>query len=184
MSARVPSPRTTEEYELPTDPMVRDRWVCDTLGKAAWASKKLAEIREQQAEVVAVAEAEIAKYQEWANEQLEALEPSAGFFEYHLMAYALEQREKTGAKTTTLPHAVVETRTKNPGVKVEDEAATLMWAHSHLPSAIKVKESLSLTELKKLDLVEGVGVVDRVTGEQVPGLAITSTEITAKVKTL
>jgi hypothetical protein len=73
-------------------------------------------------------------------------------YDAQLQDYAMSQlpRKADGtlkAKTWTCPYGTVAFRTLAPKIAVESEDAALVWARKNCPSAIKLKESILVSQL-------------------------------------
>ena len=78
-----------------------------------------------------------------------------------LIAYSMLPRKKDGSfavKSFTCPWGTVSFREVKPTITVDNETDALEWCMEHLPSAIKVKESILLTPLKERLLNENYGL--------------------------
>lgn len=99
------------------------RWRCESDDAAEWAMRKLA-----------LAEAELSRLREQANEWAERIElwfrnaareheRTADFMAERLRDYGLRRREAGGGATLELPSGVIKTTLSKPAVTVEDDAA-------------------------------------------------------------
>lgn len=158
---------------------------------ASWAMRKLKAIREKQAEVIKIAEAERARIEMWASEAVAALEPDEAYFTGLLLDYARRQRAEQGRKTIDLPHGKVKSRSAQPKFTFTDPAAFIAWAkESGRADLVRVKEEPDLTAVKaalKVPDAEGretaaAVAIDPASGEVAPGVAVELREATYTVE--
>lgn len=154
-------------------PEQREAFRVTDLGGASWAMRKLHAIRQKQAEVRQVAEAEIARVQAWADQQTKAMEDNADYFvlllvDYHRNLLAEDER----AKTVKLPHGALKCRAQQPWY-VRDEDELLRWAEATDPeNLVQVKKSVKWSEIKQYGKAVGEQLFDPATGEVIPGVTV------------
>ncbi|GIM47590.1 phage protein [Collibacillus ludicampi] len=154
---------------------MRESFVIDTKEKAVWALRKLAKIRREMEENQSIADKEIERIKLWLEDVNGALQKDAEYFESLLQAYhrmVLEENPK--AKTIKLPHGTLKARKQEPDY-IRDEEKLLAWTKENQPEAVKVKENVDWSTLKKMivstengvaidengQVIEGITVVDR-----------------------
>lgn len=146
-------------------------WSITGLETAAWASRKAAAARQQQARVKAWADAEKARVDAVAASEAARFERDAAFFEAHLAAY-LRSEIAAGRKTKSLelPGGTISLRALQPRITTADDEL-LAWAKETGRAElvrVTVKEALDKKALTKAATLadDGVVVID---GEIVPG---------------
>ena len=165
---------TPEHYEILDD------------GAAAWAMRKLQRLRRQQATNAAIAAAEIEKIEAWLSDVNRSLDMNATYFEAILGHYALRCRQNPddGRKSISLPAGKIATRIPSAHWHI-DPAEFVPWAEAHRPDLLRVKVDPSLSEIKRAlaAVVDAPtsDVVDPDSGEIVPGVRISSGDISATV---
>jgi hypothetical protein len=183
MTAHEDLTEATDLYEAPEDPEAREAFRITGPGQATWAMRKLRDARAAQADVAAVAQAEIDRIQAWATAEHDRIEHNAGFFEGLLTRWALDLRAADPrSKTVSTPYGEVRTRTVPGKWDVHDEALVVAWARGSRPGLMQVRESLRLADAKKaLDVTDDGRVIDPETGEIVPGIEVGPAQVTATV---
>lgn len=153
----------------------KETYTVDTQEKAAWALRKLRQIRQKQAENTNTANAildglrrEMEATQNWLKEQNEALEDDASYFVGALEIYHRKQiEENPKQKTVKLPFGSLKLRAQQPEFQ-RDAAILLAWAKASRPDCVKVKEEADWATLKKSVVVQDGKAIDATTGEVVP----------------
>jgi phage host-nuclease inhibitor protein Gam len=151
---------------------VRESFVIDTKEKAVWALRKLAKIRREMEENQSIAEKEIERIKAWLEDVNGSLQKDAEFFESLLQAYhrkVLEENPKS--KTIKLPHGTLKARIQEPDY-IRDEEMLLAWAKENRPEAVKVKESVDWSSLKKTIVSTANGVAIDENGQVVEGVTV------------
>lgn len=181
------------EFDLPTDPVVthedRERFVVTNDSQATWAMRKLAALRARQAEIDAVARAEMERIEAWHLSASSALVPDANYFTALLTNYAAQQRAQQQRKSIALPHGVVKSRAGSARIEVTDESAFLAWAEDNAPTLIRVRREPDKAAIKAAfppassPGASEDGKVITEHGEIVPGVAVAMSEITYIVET-
>jgi hypothetical protein len=182
MTAHEDLTEATDLYEAPEDPEAREAFRITGPGQATWAMRKLRDARAAQADVAAVAQAEIDRIQAWATAEHDRIEHNAGFFEGLLTRWALDLRAADPrSKTVSTPYGAVVTRATR-GTWSVDPDAFLGWAKAARPDLVQTIEKPRIGDAKKVLAVDGIGgVVDPDTGEQVPGIEVGPDKVTATV---
>lgn len=164
-------------------------FVVDNDRKATWAMRKLLDHRTEIDGIVAVAEAEIARIQQWADEQVAKHAPSIAYFEAQLTRYAASVREESGGKVKSVstPYGKVTSRAGTDKWVIDDEAF-LDWARESYPSWIRTVEqrNVDVATLKANLSVESTDTLGLVAmtedGEIIPGISIVPGETSFKVE--
>jgi Bacteriophage Mu Gam like protein len=168
--------------DVPESDELREAYRIDGPGSAAWAMRKLRDARIRQAEVRAVADAEIERVQAWADTEHAKHERDAAWFESILTRWALDCRAADPrAKTVSTPYGTVTTR-ETAGAWTVDDAVVLAWARASRPELVQVRESLRLADAKRMLTVDAGKVIDADSGEVVPGIEVGPSRVTAAVK--
>lgn len=140
------------------DSMPVPRWTIDTMGKADWAMRKLAEIR-------ATAQQYRDEVTLW-QQQADRVAKAAGWFEDHLKAWALASRTKD-RKSFPLAHGTVSTTERKRKAIVVDEAAAIDWAEGHCQAAVATTKKFQISNAgaSVVDWLAGWDIVDKLTGD-------------------
>ena len=149
------------------------RFEVNSLETAAWVMRKLAHIRGKQSEIQGIADKEIARVQNWADEQKKSLGDDAQFFEGLLVTYhhkVLEGDPK--AKTVKLPHGQLTARQQPDDWKIIDEAFIRSLKDAGRLDLIRVKEEPKRDEARKALTVDGGRVIDPETGGVIEGVTV------------
>lgn len=156
------------EYDN-TEPVDRERFKIEDDSQATWAMRKISAAKGRMSEIQAIADAEIARIQEWAER--EAREPlrDIDYFEFILTEYATKQRAE-GRKTVSTPYGSVKSRMGQAKYVVDDTEAFLQWAKANRPEFIRVKEEPDVSAMR--ERVPADSAVDPETGEVIPGLRV------------
>lgn len=154
----------------PPDPQ---RFTIENDEGATWAMRKLKAIRDKRAEIIRIAEAEIARVQEWAGAETEGLDHDDAFFEGLLTVYAAKQRNTENRKSISTPYGMVTSRAGSKTTEVDPDKF-LPWALAN--NASLVKEEVKRTPIKAAITaaykVLDDGVVVTPDGEAVPGVRV------------
>jgi phage host-nuclease inhibitor protein Gam len=146
------------------DHVDRDAFHVDDDRKAEWAARKLAKVERKRADVVALAEHEIARVTGWRDGELERLDRDAAWFRDLLTGYLRQlRRDDPKVKTYRLPSATI--RARQTPAKVEyDPAALAAWADAEgRDELLRVKVDVDRTAVKVAVLTDG---------EVIPGVTI------------
>ena len=166
-----------------------ERWTCDTLDRAVYASDKLRVLLDRQEEIDRAGRQRIAEAtratERWMAREQARLQGAVDWWMGNLRAYHDRQREALGAekvKTLHLPTLRLEYR-KQPDVWERDTASLLAYVQTtgH-PEFVKTTLSLDWSGMKKaLSPTDEGTVVLKATGEEVPGITVTPGEETWKI---
>jgi phage host-nuclease inhibitor protein Gam len=151
---------------------VREQFVVDSKEKAVWALRKLAEIHREMAENQAIADKEIERIKAWLEEVNGGLQKDAEYFEGLLQAYhrkVLEENPK--AKSIKLPYGTLKARKQEPDY-IRDEEKLLIWTKANRPDAVKVKESVDWSSLKRTIVSTENGVAVDENGQVIDGITV------------
>ena len=177
------------EYDAATDPVVdaaeRERFRVADDQQAAWAMRKLASLRRRQAEIDRTAKAEVDRIEAWHVHQSAALVADTNYFTGLLTEYARVERDAHDRKTVSLPHGTIKSRAGGERVDVTDADAFVAWAERSAPTLVRVRVEPDKAAVKAAFTgdPETGAVLDPTTGEVVPGVSITRTEITYTIET-
>lgn len=170
-------------FEAPESDEDRAGYRLRSLSHLTWAMRKLAGIERERLEVSTTAQAEIDRIQDWAAREDARWARDASWFRSLAEEYALTQRAvDPRRKSVETPYGVAKTR-EQAGAWEFDDAAFLAWAsenHEDLVD-VKVETRVRKGDAKKVLQVAGNGVVDPVTGEEVPGIKVGDPTVTASV---
>jgi hypothetical protein len=169
------------DFESMDQPDV-ETFVVDDDKKAEWALRKLARIRSAGPRVADVYAAERERLDQWRDQELARIELDGAYFVSQLDLYAREQRANGDRKTITLPHGVVSTTHRKARVQVDDAGAVLEWAKQNRPELVRVKESVPVSEISLVALLDG-GVRDPDTGHEIPGASLLPEAVSVTIKT-
>ena len=150
----------------------------ESLEGATWAFRKLRAIANKKTEIEVVASEEIARVEAWKKSEVEKYESDTEYFESLISTYFFEERSKDKKFKLSTPYGKVSTRKASKWI-YEDEEALKQYVKDNEIDAIRIKEELDKTNLKKI-CKDGV---NHETGELLPGVTIEDTEtITVKVE--
>jgi len=140
---------------------------------ADWALRRIAWHQQQIERRKQFVQREIERLQAYLQAETERHERSIRFFESHLRAY-FEQLRQQGLlgdrKTYRLPHGALQMRAKSPKFE-RDDKQLLEWARQH--GLVRVSEAPDWSTIKeRLAVTDSMVVVDRETGEVVPGVIV------------
>ena len=171
---------TIDEFETQETPE-REAFVVDDLTKATWAMRKLRSVVAGLEANAAIAKAEIERINLWLEEANKSLIQERAFFGAHLTAYLRKEREADpDTKSITTPYGKITSRTTQP--KWDTEEGLVDWLMNHNDTLIRVKYEVDKTELKKSFEIAGTQAIDPKTGEVVPFIQITPSDISYKVQ--
>ncbi|PWK10199.1 host-nuclease inhibitor Gam family protein [Tumebacillus permanentifrigoris] len=157
------------------------------LNSANWCLRKLQAINAKQAEINAVATAELARITEWRDKEMADLAASTNFCTYHLNKFHADQlNADPKAKTISTPYGKLVSRaTKATPKKIDDLALLQHLKESGDNEFIEVKESAKWGDYKKTLRVEEVAgdmlVIDQ-NGVPVSGVGVEPGTIAFKVE--
>lgn len=165
-----------------------DRWRIRTDDDAEWALRHLAEAR---AELERLRQQSL-RWQErieaWFRQAAREPARRAEFFQAHAEWYGRRCRAE-GRKSVKLPSGTIATRSTPAAAVIADPVALVEWAREALPEAVRVREDVLVSTLRKLTDHDGERVVvkrvDPATGEltldEVPGAVVEPEHVTVKV---
>lgn len=149
----------------------KEGFAVDSMEKAEWALKKIAEHKAECKRIADFANEQIAKIQAWAEEQAEAHENDVKFFEGLLMPFAAAELE--GKKTKTLKMPSGKMSFKKATTYERDEKALLAFVkETGMVDFVKVEEKLNWNEMKKSCTVTEDGKLVTEDGEIVPSVRV------------
>lgn len=142
-------------------------WRIDGPRTAEWAMAKLAEAEAQLQQLGAQADDWAARIRVWFDQAAARHLATRAFFDQHLQAYALAERDRTDGKVKTvqLPSGRVSTTASAAKAVVADEQAVVAWADATFDDP-EVLQAVAPTQRRVLlnglrELVELVEVIDR-----------------------
>jgi hypothetical protein len=157
---------------------VKESFKIENLEGATWAFRKLRAISNKKAEIEAVAAEEIARVELWKKKEVEKYESDTEYFESLISSYFVEERAKNKKFKLSTPYGKVSTRKASKWI-YEDEEALKQYVKENDIDAIRIKEELDKTSLKKICK----DAVNQDTGEILPGVRVEETEtITVKAE--
>ena len=161
--------KNLNDYLKPVE--AKDSFIVDSMEKAEWALKKIAEHKAECKRIDDFANEQIAKIQAWADEQAEAHENDVKFFEGLLMPFAAAELE--GKKTKTLKMPSGKMSFKKATTYERDEKALLEFVKkTGMHDFVKIEEKLNWNEMKKSCIVTEDGKFVTEDGEIVPSVKI------------
>jgi hypothetical protein len=146
----------------------RERFKIEDDSQATWAMRKAAAARTRLDEIKAIAEAEIARIQDWAEHESRVPMRDLDYFEAILIEYAKGQRAE-GRKTVSTPYGSIKSRSGQARFVFSDKTQFIEWAKANRPEWLVVKEEVSLSALRDSSLKEAA---DPESGEIIPGLDV------------
>lgn len=170
------------------------RWRIESDDVAEWAMVKLAEAQADLAQTRRQRASYAERIDQWYARSTAESTRSAAFFEAHLMLWALTKRSTTAGATKTAKLPSGEVRTRKPGPwkpAIADPTALLEWAIDKRETGRNIVRSRLLLDVLVSALAEvaicvavdgdaAVGeevvVVDRETGERIPGTIASRSE--------
>lgn len=156
----------------------KESFKIENLEGATWAFRKLRAIASKKAEIEAVAAEEIARVEAWKKSEIEKYESDTEYFESLISSYFVEERAKDKKFKLSTPYGKVSTRKSSKWI-YEDEEALKQFVKENGIDAIRIKEELDKTSLKKI-CKDGV---NQETGEILPFVRIEETEtVTVKAE--
>lgn len=170
-----------DEFEIEENPVVKEAFVVDDLNKATWAMRQLRAIVVQIEANVAIAEAEKERIEKWQEAVNKPLLTDRLYFETILTNYLRKEREKDPSKKTiSTPYGKVSSRTTQPKWDVEEQL--IEWLLNNNDALVRVKYEVDKAELKKTYPTDGTKAVNPTTGEVIPFVTITPSDISYKVE--
>ena|SRR5690606_5421508 len=150
-----------------------ESWRITDDSTADWALRRIAWHQAQIERRREFVQREMERLQAYLQAETERHERSIRFFESHLRAY-FELLRAEGAlgnrKTYRLPHGALQMRASGPKFE-RDDKQLLEWARQH--GLVRVSEAPDWSAIKeRLAVTDSLAVVDRETGEVVPGVIV------------
>jgi hypothetical protein len=153
------------------DDQPRDHWQVHDPSSAEWAMRKLARIRRIQRENTAVAVDEHRRIEEWLNQHNGTLEREAEYFEALLTTWHRTVLEDDpDRKTINLPVGDLKARRQPEQWTFGPDFTE--WARVHRPDVVRTKYEPDVRAAKLLLARVGGAVVDKDSGEFVPGVQV------------
>jgi hypothetical protein len=148
-------------------------FVIENDSQADWALRKLVALQSDDAEREAFVTAELARLEQWEQQQTLKSQRAQEYFTSLLRAYyaRLRQAGKVNArnKTYSLPHGKLSMRAHEPQW-LKDAPALLAWADEL--GLVLIKKEVDWPAIKARLIPDGTGAVDAQTGEVIPGLTL------------
>lgn len=161
--------KNLNDYLQPEE--AKEGFVIDSMEKAEWALKKIAEHKAECKRIADFANEQIAKIQAWADEQAEAHENDVKFFEGLLMPFAAAELEGKKTKTIKMPSGKMSF--KKATTYERDEKALLVFVkETGMQDFVKVEEKLNWNEMKKSCTVTADGKLVTEDGEVIPSVRV------------
>jgi hypothetical protein len=171
---------TIYEFEIQEIPE-KEAFVVDDLNKATWAMRKVRSVIVGLEANAEIAKAEKTRIDAWLENANKSLLTEREFWEGHLTFYLRKQRqEDDSVKSISTPYGKITSRVTQPKWETMEELTD--WLLNHNDSLVRIKYEVDKAELKKAYAVDGVQVIDPKTGEVVPFIQITPSDISYKVE--
>lgn len=142
----------------------------DTMDKAIWAMRKIAQAQEKNKAVQAQADAEMFRISAWVKSQKDSNDQQITFFEQLLRPFAEETLKGEKKRSLSLPIGTIGFR-KGQEKFERDEEKLLLFVKKSAPTFIKTIESVKWAEFKETIKVDGNKAVTA-DGEIVDGVKI------------
>ena len=158
------------------------QFVIDSLDKASWALRKIAQMQEKKAAAIEQADIEFRRVSAWRDEQVAAHDKQIAFFEFLLRPFAEQSLDGEKKRSLKLPAGTMGFRAGQPHYDV-NEPELLAYVKASAPEFLKIKESVDWPRFKK-DMglrVDGNRAVTK-EGEIIPGIVASEGEDTFFVK--
>lgn len=169
-----------DEFEVEEAPQ-KEAFVVDDLGKATWAMRQLRGIVAQIEANVEIAKAEKERIDAWQESVNKPLLNDRLYFETLLTNYLREERKNDpDKKTISTPYGKITSRTTQPKWDIAEELTD--WLLNHNDALVRIKYEVDKAELKKTYPTEGTKAVNPMTGEIIPFVTITPSDISYKVE--
>lgn len=140
--------------EHAAEPQQRDGWTITDMDHAAWASRKLARLHTDQAEIDAWEAREIDRVRQAADKERARIQSTASFFENALAVY-LNGLIRDGRKTKSLdlPGGKISIRARADKLEIDDEKAAVAWLKANctvedVERFVRVKEEIAKSALR------------------------------------
>lgn len=141
------------------------------LAGATWAFRKLQSLSKRRLEITNTAAAEIQKFVDWEEREVAKLDENMAYFERLIEEYYRTNKEQDSKFKLSTPYGKVKSRKYKKWI-YEDEEELLAYCNMNEIDAVKVKETLDKTALKKL-YKDGI---NSETGEVLPYVRIEEVE--------
>lgn len=166
-------------------PEQETRFEITDINSLNWVFRKISAIKEKEAEIKSLADAEKQRITDWENQELLAIHSNLNYFESLISQYHAKQLESDPkAKTISTPYGKSKSRATKPQPKQVDKEALL--AHVKEAGMTEfIKEEVKWGDLKKslhIHEVDGNPVVIDDNGQVIPGVGIEPAAITFKVE--
>lgn len=176
------------DYDDDGDIVVRDMesFTVKDDAEAAWAMRKLLNLKSKMMQNEEIATAEQARIDSWLIRVNGRFEADISYFEAILTQYARTQRQNEGRKTIDTPYGTVKSRATQSKFKVEDLEQFLQWASINAPELVNIKTSPNMTALKDFASIEETqtlgSVAMTIDGEIIPGVSVDPANINFTVE--
>jgi len=172
----------TYDNEVEGQEKESSRFVIDTIDKANWALRKIAQYEEKKKAAQDQADAEIRRIAVWLKDRSEDAERQIAYFQYMLRPFAAAALEGEKKRSLTLPTGTMGFRAGQPHFDVND-TELLEYVKVSAPEYVKVRESVDWARFKKeMNLQPCNGKAVTKDGEIIPGIAASEAEDTFYVK--
>jgi phage host-nuclease inhibitor protein Gam len=153
------------------DEAIKTPFVVDSMEKAIWAMRKIANIDLSVEEVNKAADAEIERINAWRDEEVRIISSQRKFFEGLLEGYHRRiMAENPKKKTIKLPHGQLQIRAQKPDF-IRDDEKIIKWAEKEMPKVVIRKPKLDWSALKDSLKVDG-SMAFSSNGEIIPGITV------------
>lgn len=155
-------------------PEEKEGWqITDDL-TADWALDKIRDTRAEYNRFEMVAKAKIRQIEEALAKKRMAMESETGFFESKLREYfeTVKTKDTKTQKSYSLPSGRLKLKYQNPEYKRDEEVLLSYLESNNMSSYVKLKKSTDWSNLKKLTDIAGGKVVNKETGEIIPGIEL------------
>lgn len=190
------------DYEEAAVQVARDmrfggRFVVTDEGSAEWALRKIGEASIRVDEVTRLYHQFQNRLAAWFSEATKANRATIAFMTDHLEDYGRRHREEHPQMATiALPSGAVRTTRYEAKALIDDRDAVLAWAQENHPEIVQTEQPppkvwVTADDVKKLvrpvvetdedGTITGTKVVDRTSGELVPGMRVEPVSVTAKI---
>lgn len=153
----------------------KEAFVVDSLDKAEWALKKIAEHKAACQRISDFAVAEIDKIKAWAQEQTQSHEDDVKYFETLLQPFAAAELKGKKTKTVKLPSGKMSFK-KTTTYERDDNVLLQFVKDSGMVDYVKTKESVDWAGFKKCCSVTSDGKLITEDGELVPSVVVLTSE--------
>lgn len=165
---------------------------------AEWAMRRLAEASVRFDEDRRLYEGFVAQLDAWFERVSAPHRATIGFFTDHLEDYGrrwIETQPKSRPRSLPLPSGVVRTTTREAVAEIVDKETVLAWAVDNHPEIVQseTKKWVNVSDVRGLvevrvdmdpeadELITHSVIVDKATGEVVPGLGVRAKHVDVKI---